>query len=155
MPNKDYLLPVFNEATGKFETVRLSIEQYNAVRRSEWNIEARDKKFHRKVIFLSELIIGSNYGEESGDACEYFHEFGDITYEPQTILDRLQALDALAGALLGLTENELALILALIVQEKTEWEYAKELGINQSVINRKKARILKMLRSKLDALETF
>ena len=155
MPKKNYLMPVYNAAAGKFETVSLNEQQYNAVRRGEWGIENKDRKFYRKSILFSDLIMRTEVNEKDdgpGISHENFHEFkGPDDDDPQVVLDRRVTLDVLAEALSELDKSDLALILALFVHEKTEREYAKELGENQSKINRRKTKILKMLRGKIDA----
>ena len=154
MPKKNYLMPVYNTVTNKFETVRLSEEQYDAVRRGKWSIENKDRKFYRKTILFSDLIMGTGGGEKDSDpetAHEYFREFkSPDSDDPQAILDKRNTLDVLAEALSELDKGDLALILALFVNEKTEREYAKELGESQSKVNRRKAKILKILRRKID-----
>jgi len=147
MPDKKYKVPVFNTATGEYETTCLDEEQYNAFRRGEWNIENNDRKSGRKEIPFGSLFDGGN---ECGDAFEGFHEFVSADDDPQRMLDESVVSDALAEALFGLDRKDLALILALTVEGKTVREYAKEVGEHRNKVHRSKARILKALRKRLE-----
>jgi DNA-directed RNA polymerase specialized sigma24 family protein len=156
MPKKEYFVPVFSNATGKFETVCLDKQQYDAFRRGEWDIEYRDAKFYKKEIQFSQLIGGNGRsdcgGEDSagkGPALENFREFLTHDDDPQWIVDRRATSEILADALLELGKEDIALILALCVFEKTEREYAKEIGAHNSWVHRRKEKILKTLRKRL------
>ena len=162
MPKKEYLMPVYNEAAGRFETVRLSEEQYNAVRRGGWHIEYQDERFFNKEIQFSVLAYGNsrNYGEsddsmQGGFSYENFREFITYDEDPQMIVDRLATSEIIANALVELDEKDLSLILELIVFKKTEREYADEIGEYQMKIHRRKKSILEKLRKKVEAKINF
>jgi len=147
MPKKEHLLPVYNTATKEYETVSLNEEQYNAVRRGKWNQKAHDRKFYKHEIQFSGLIGGD---DEYGYGYESFREFISAHDDPEYILERLFVMEAIAGALSLLNEEDLALIMALFISEKTEREYAKEIGENQAKIHRRKMKILKVLREMIE-----
>jgi len=149
---KNYSVPVYNTATGKYETVSLNKQQYDEFRRGKWNIEDKNKKFSRNEIPFSQLIRGNN-SDDSGNgienAHENFREFISLDKDPQRIIDNFIISDAIAGALMELDESDLALVLALVLCGKTEGGYAKEVGAYQVKIHRRKAMVLEILREKL------
>ena len=147
MPKNEYILPVYNTTTARFETVQLNEKQYNAVRRGKWNIEAHDRRFNKHEIQFSDLIGGDS---DDGHGYERFHEFISNQDDPQIIIERYMALEAIAEALSLLNEEDLALILAIFICEKSEREYAKEIGEHQVRVHRRKRRILKILREMID-----
>jgi hypothetical protein len=148
MPKNKYLVPVYNDAAGEYETVRLTKEQYDTFRRGKWNIKYQNKKFYRHEIQFSGLIGGKG---EDGQAYEAFEEFVSYADDPQGIVGDRMALDVIVGALLELKKSDLALIFALIVLEKTEQEYASEIGEHRSKIQRRKKKILESLRKNIEA----
>ena len=61
-------------------------------------------------------------------------------------VDRAAMVDRLKAALLLLSDSELALINAIFFEELSEREVGLQLGITQSVVNKRKAKILVKLR---------
>ena len=66
-----------------------------------------------------------------------------------TVLHKLE-VDKLHTALAMLTPEEQALIQALFFEEKTERQYAEELGVYRNAIHVRKTKILKKLKKLLE-----
>ena len=87
-------------------------------------------------------------GGEDG-AYENFKEFIDTENIPDKTVVAAMELDALQIALSALPDADKALVQALFYDGLTEQEYAAQVGISQQMINRKKQRILKLLKKLL------
>ena len=74
---------------------------------------------------------------------------GDVESVENTVLHKLEVYK-LHTALAMLTSEEQALIQALFLEEKTERQYAKELGVYRNAIHVRKIRILKKLKKLLE-----
>lgn len=141
--NKKYTLTVYNTVTHRNEEVEVTREVYQAYRRTGWGIENNDASFFDHEIQMSGLI-----GGEEG-AYENFKEFIDTENIPDnTVLKKLE-IEALRKALSALSDTDKALVQALFYEGLTEQEYASQVGISQQMINRKKQRILKLLKKLL------
>ena len=141
--NKKYTLTVYNTVTYRNEEVEVTRETYHAYRRTGWGIENNDASFFDHEIQMSGLI-----GGEEG-AYENFKEFIDTENIPDnTVLKKLE-IEALRKALSALSDTDKALVQALFYEGLTEQEYASQVGISQQMINRKKQRILKLLKKLL------
>ena len=141
--NKKYTLTVYNTVTHRNEEVEVTRETYHAYRRTGWGIENNDASFFDHEIQMSGLI-----GGEEG-AYENFKEFIDTENIPDnTVLKKLE-IEALRKALSALSDTDKALVQALFYEGLTEQEYASQVGISQQMINRKKQRILKLLKKLL------
>ena len=141
--NKKYTLTVYNTVTYRKEEVEVTRETYHAYRRTGWGIENNDASFFDHEIQMSGLI-----GGEEG-AYENFKEFIDTENIPDnTVLKKLE-IEALRKALSALSDTDKALVQALFYEGLTEQEYASQVGISQQMINRKKQRILKLLKKLL------
>ena len=141
--NKKYTLTVYNTVTHRNEEVEVTREVYQAYRRTGWGIENNDASFFAHGIQMSGLI-----GGEDG-AYENFKEFIDTENIPDKTVVAAMELDALQIALSALTGADKALVQALFYDGLTEQEYAAQVGISQQMINRKKQRILKLLKKLL------
>lgn len=73
-------------------------------------------------------------------------QFSDASESVEDAVLRKMAEDELHRALEKLTDEEYALVYALFFEGKTERAYAKELGVAQVTVHKKKQRILKMLK---------
>ena len=141
--NKKYTLTVYNTVTHRNEEIEVTREVYHAYRRTGWGIENNDASFFDHEIQMSGLI-----GGEEG-AYENFKEFIDTENIPDnTVLKKLE-IEALRKALSALSDTDKALVQALFYEGLTEQEYASQVGISQQMINRKKQRILKLLKKLL------
>ena len=87
-------------------------------------------------------------GGEEG-AYENFKEFIDTENIPDNTVLKIMEIDALRKAISVLPDADKALIRALFYDGLTEQEYAAQVGISQQMINRKKQRILKLLKKLL------
>ena len=132
-----------NTVTHRNEEVEVTHEVYHAYRRTGWGIENNDTSFFAHEIQMSGLI-----GGEEG-AYENFKEFIDTENIPDKTVVAAMELDALQIALSALPDADKALVQALFYDGLTEQEYAAQVGISQQMINRKKQRILKLLKKLL------
>ena len=73
-------------------------------------------------------------------------QFSDAGESVEDAVLRKLAEDELHRALEKLTDEEYALVYALFFEGKTERAYAKELGVAQVTVHKKKQRILKKLK---------
>lgn len=73
-------------------------------------------------------------------------QFSDAGESVEDAVLRKMAEDELHWALEKLTDEEYALVYALFFEGKTERAYAKELGVAQVTVHKKKQRILKKLK---------
>ena len=73
-------------------------------------------------------------------------QFSDAGESVEDAVLRKLAEDELHRALEKLTDVEYALVYALFFEGKTERSYAKELGVSQVAVHKKKQRILKKLK---------
>lgn len=73
-------------------------------------------------------------------------QFSDDSESVEDAVFRRLAEDELHRALEKLTDEEYALVYALFFEGKTERAYAKELGVSQAAVHKKKQRILKKLK---------
>ena len=73
-------------------------------------------------------------------------QFSDAGESVEDAVLRKLAEDELHRALEKLTDEEYALVYALFFEGKTERSYAKELGVSQVAVHKKKQRILKKLK---------
>ena len=141
--NKKYTLTVYNTVTHRNEEVEVTREVYQAYRRTGWGIENNDASFFDHEIQMSGLI-----GGEDG-AYENFKEFIDTENIPDNTVLKIMEIEALQKALSVLSDADNKLVQALFYDGLTEQEYAAQVGISQQMINRKKQRILKLLKKLL------
>ncbi len=139
-----YIINVFNSATGNFEDVEVTEAVYNAYRRSGWNMDKNDAKHSANSTPFSSLIGGDN------GTYENFSEFVSETDNPLFIVSDKLARQSLHRALNILSDEETALITALFFEEKTERQYADEIGVFRNAVHKKKVRILKKNKNFID-----
>ncbi|WP_329886537.1 sigma-70 family RNA polymerase sigma factor [Pseudoramibacter faecis] len=73
-------------------------------------------------------------------------QFEDTRESVEDAVFRRLAEDDLRLALTKLTDEEYALVYALFYEDRTERDYAKELGVYPNAVHKKKQRILKKLK---------
>lgn len=73
-------------------------------------------------------------------------QFEDTRESVEDAVLRKLAEDDLRRALTKLTDEEYALVCALFYEGRTERDYAKELGVSQVAVHKRKQRILKKLK---------
>ncbi len=73
-------------------------------------------------------------------------QFEDTRESVEDAVLRKLAEDDLRRALTKLTDEEYALVYALFYEGRTERDYAKELGVSQVAVHKRKQRILKKLK---------
>lgn len=99
-------------------------------------------------VFFHEIQMSGLIGGEEG-AYENFKEFIDTENIPDNTVLKIMEIDALRKALSVLSDADNELVQALFYDGLTEQEYAAQVGISQQMINRKKQRILKLLKKLL------
>lgn len=77
-------------------------------------------------------------------------QFEDTRESVEDAVLRKLAEDDLRRALTKLTDEEYALVYALFYEGRTERDYAKELGVSQVAVHKRKQRILKKLKGILE-----
>ena len=139
-----YTLNIYNHASGCFEDVEVTEEVYRTYKRTEWNIEDNDTSFYAHEIQFSSLIGGSE------DAFQNFREFIDTENNPENAIERKFLLEKLMEAIVSLSDKEQALVHALFIDGYSEKDYAKQCGVKQQAINKRKHRILKKIKKLLN-----
>ena len=136
-----YKVSVFNTTTNKYEEIEVTEEVYEVYRTSEWQLENDDRRYRKH---------NTNFSEFGTDADSYFEKISsyveacDSHYRRH--LSQLEFHQLLTKALKTLKKEDRDLIRALYYEGFTEKTYAERLGVNQSVISRKRKRILRDLR---------
>ena len=137
-----YTVTVYNTCTGRYEEVEVTQEVYEVYKRTWWNIEKDDQRFHKFQSTFSELI--------GTEGIENFHEFVSLSkrkYEEELFEDSgKEREEFVRKALLKLNESESALITAIFYDGKTEFELAEAFHITHQAVNRRKKRCLRKLR---------
>ena len=139
-----YTLSVYNHATSSFETVEVTEEVYRTYQRTEWNIADNDDSFYSHEIQFSALIGGSE------NAFENFREFIDTENAPDNVIERKILLERLMEAIASLPEKDQTLVHALFFNGLKEKDYAKQCGVKQQSVNKRKHRIMKKIKNILN-----
>ena len=142
--SRKYTLIVFNTCTREYEEVTVTEEVYHAYCRTRWNIKDNDESFFDNEIQMSGMI-----GSQDG-AYENFREFIDTINVPDDIVFEQVEKEALYQAISVLPAADRDLVRALFFKGQSELEYAKELGISQPAVHKRKVRILKHLKKILE-----
>lgn len=140
MKSPKYILTVFNTMTRRNEEIEVDEEVYRVFRRTGWNIRDNDQSFFDHEIQMSGMIGGQE------GAYENFREFVDTQDVPENIVLKTLKNQALYHAVLALPKTDRRLVRALFYEGKTEQEYAKELGVSQQAVHKRKARVLRELK---------
>lgn len=90
-------------------------------------------------------MIGSQDG-----AYENFREFVDTTNTPENIVFEEIQKEALYQAISAMTAADQALVQGLFFRGQSELDYARELGVSQPAVHKRKVRILKYLKKFLE-----
>lgn len=134
---KEYILKVYNPSTKSTEEVKTTKEIYDAYKRTEWSIKYSDQSFYDHQIQMSYL---------SG-VDDISLQFVSDEPNPHQICELAETLKDLQEAISKLREGDVKIIYAIYVEGKSEAEYAKESGIAQQTVHKKKKRILKFLKN--------
>ena len=140
MKSPKYILTVFNTMTRRNEEIEVDEEVYRVFRRTGWNIRDNDQSFFDHEIQMSGMIGGQE------GAYENFREFVDTQDVPENIVLKTLKNQALYHAVFALPEADRRLVRALFYEGKTEQEYAKELGVSQQAVHKRKSRVLRELK---------
>ena len=90
-------------------------------------------------------MIGSQDG-----ACENFREFIDAINTPEHIILEQIKKEALYQAISALPAADQALVQGLFFKGQSELDYAREIGVSQPAVHKRKVRILKSLKKLLE-----
>ena len=140
--NKKYTLTVYNTVTHRNEKVEVHMRYITPTAGPDGALKTMTP------VFFHEIQMSGLIGGEEG-AYENFKEFIDTENIPDKTVVAAMELDALQIALSALPDADKALVQALFYDGLTEQEYAAQVGISQQMINRKKQRILKLLKKLL------
>ena len=100
-------------------------------------------RYLKKLDASHSLLSLEGFTDSEGNVLDFIvDEAADVA---ETV-DRAAMVDRLKAALLLLSDSELALINAIFFEEISEREVGLQLGITQSVVNKRKAKILVKLR---------
>lgn len=139
-----YTLIVFNTCTQKYEEIAVTEEVYRVYCRTRWNIKDNDQSF-----FDHEIQISGMIGSQDG-AYENFREFIDTINTPENILLEQMEKETLYQVISALPAADQALVQGLFFEGQSELDYARELGISQPAVHKRKVRIIKCLKKILE-----
>ena len=135
--------------------IEVSDEIYDAYKKGErkmryFEIDLKTERYALSNDTQSICIIPSR--EDSLDRLrdENSYQFSANEESVENIVLRKFDVDKLHTALAMLTPEERALIQALFFEEKTERQYAEELGVYRNAIHVRKTKILKKLKKLLE-----
>lgn len=135
---------VFNTCTQEYEEVIVTEEVYRTYCRTRWNIKDNDQSFFDHEIQTSGMI-----GSQDG-AYENFREFIDAINTPEHIILEQIKKEALYQAISALPAADQALVQGLFFKGQSELDYAREIGVSQPAVHKRKVRILKSLKKLLE-----
>ena len=133
--NGKFTLIVFNTCTQEYEEVIVTEEVYRAYCRTRWNIKDNDQSFFDHEIQTSGMI-----GSQDIDA---------INTPEHIILEQIKK-EALYQAISALPAADQALVQGLFFKGQSELDYAREIGVSQPAVHKRKVRILKSLKKLLE-----
>lgn len=142
--NGKFTLIVFNTCTQEYEEVIVTEEVYRTYCRTRWNIKDNDQSFSDHEIQTSGMI-----GSQDG-AYENFREFIDAINTPEHIILEQMKKEALYQAISALPAADQALVQGLFFKGQSELDYAREIGVSQPAVHKRKVRILKSLKKLLE-----
>ena len=142
--NGKFTLIVFNTCTREYEEVMVTEEVYRTYCRTRWNIKDNDQSFFDHEIQSSGMI-----GSQDG-AYENFREFIDAINTPEHIILEQIKKEALYQAISALPAADQALVQGLFFKGQSELDYAREIGVSQPEVHKRKVRILKSLKKLLE-----
>lgn len=122
----------------------LRLKRYRAYCRTRWNIKDNDQSFFDHEIQTSGMI-----GSQDG-AYENFREFIDAINTPEHIILEQIKKEALYQAISALPAADQALVQGLFFKGQSELDYAREIGVSQPAVHKRKVRILKSLKKLLE-----
>ena len=133
--NGKFTLIVFNTCTREYEEVMVTEEVYRTYCRTRWNIKDNDQSFFDHEIQTSGMI-----GSQDG-AYENFREFIDAINTPEHIILEQIKKEALYQAISALPAADQALVQGLFFKGQSELDYAREIGVSQPAVHKRKVRI--------------
>ena len=134
MREKTYQVWVFNTFTSQYELCPVAKDQYDAVRRTVWNIEDSDARFKAHNTVFSDMRGGTD------GALENFHEFIDESQNPQNHVLQKERLVVLRTAIHALPPIHRRIIELIYLREpplSTE-EVAALFGITKRAVNKRR-----------------
>lgn len=119
-------------------------DYYRTYCRTRWNIKDNDQSFFDHEIQTSGMI-----GSQDG-TYENFREFIDAINTPEHIILEQMKKEALYQAISALPAADQALVQGLFFKGQSELDYAREIGVSQPAVHKRKVRILKSLKKLLE-----
>ena len=139
-----YEVSVFNTITKQYEMVEVSKEVYEVYRRTGWNAEKDDKRFHSHITNASDMECDFKDAFES--LSSYVNEC-ILRFERE--MEHLEIKEIISKALEELNPKERELINAIYFEGKTLEQYGSELGVSKQTIHQRRNRILRILKTKI------
>ena len=139
MLGDQYTLTVYNPLTGQSKIVVVTEAVYKEYRRGIWRMKSGDRIFHKHVISFSDLI---------GD-CERFRELCSTDNDPALLAEQKLLHQDLLRAFALLPEEDRVLLRAIFEEGRSECDIAAQLGVSQTVISRRKRRLIQILKKYL------
>ena len=111
-------------------------------------------KFNKQInndqsSFDHEIQTSGMIGSQDG-AYENFREFIDAINTPEHIILEQIKKEALYQAISALPAADQALVQGLFFKGQSELDYAREIGVSQPAVHKRKVRILKSLKKLLE-----
>ena len=140
-----YVLNVYNTCTGRYEEVEVTKEVYTVYKRTGWNLEYDNKRFHKFQSTQTEFegIDGSGAFEATVDNYKLRNEEDDFEDSSK------ERIEFVRMAVNTLRKTDREVITALFFKDKTETEAAEELHVSRMSIHKRKVRILKKLKREI------
>ena len=110
---------------------------------------APDIKDNDQSFFDHEIQTSGMIGSQDG-AYENFREFIDAINTPEHIILEQMKKEALYQAISALPAADQALVQGLFFKGQSELDYAREIGVSQPAVHKRKVRILKSLKKLLE-----
>ena len=134
MEQKTYQVWAYNTCTNKYEQCSVTKEQYDAFRRTGWNIQDNDDSFKAHQTVFSNLKGGTNCSFEN------FHEFIDESDAPLNDMLSQERLHALQSAMQSLSPLHREVIELLFFHEPplTATQAGALLGITKRAVNKRR-----------------
>lgn len=144
MSQENYMLSVYNPATRQAESIAVSEALYNEYRRGKWRMDNNDDSFNDHETAFTALKGGQD------GAYENFDEFRSDQNNPEKLVIEALARQDLLQAFAFLTEDERKLFHALFLEEKSERQAARELGLPQRTLHDRKVNLLRKVKKLAD-----
>ena len=135
----NYYVTTYDTLNCVWVEVEVTEEVYRAYKKTEWDIENNERSSKKFETPFSGLRIP----EEGMDKKELFADYGTDLVD---IVEKRMKLEMLKTAFEMLDKDDQKTIFALFFQEKSQREYAKEIGMSKSGIQYRQKKAIKNLK---------